>query len=196
MTRLPVMRFVLFATLAAVLVALAPQARANPGVQGGAALQPGPFTLNRVDGSTLDGIELDGAPYGVMFGFTHCPDVCPTALAELTSALKASPNLPQGFKVYFIATDVARDTPKELGAYLGAFDPRIVGLTGTAEQMAEATLAFGAVARRKDFSNGDYTIEHTAALFLVDENGLIADRVSFKETSDEMAKRIAAVAGR
>ncbi len=157
-------------------------------------MTPGPFTLTAVDGSTVDGADLDGKPYGLMFGFTHCPDVCPTALAELTTALAASPRLPKEFHVYFVAIDPERDTPKALGAYLSAFDPRIVGLTGSREDVATATQAFGAVARKLTFKSGDYTMEHTAALYLVNGDGMIADRVSFKEPSDEMARRIAAVA--
>lgn len=191
--RSPVMRFVLFAALAAALFWLAPAARAG---QGAAVLQPGPFTLTKADGSKLDGIELDGAPYGLMFGFTHCPDICPTALAELTAALKGMPNLRKDFRVYFVGVDAERDSPKELGAFLSAFDPRVVGLAGSTEEIGEATRAFGAVARKAEFETGGYTMEHTAALYLVDADGVIADRVSFKEPSEVMAKRIAAVAGR
>lgn len=186
-------RLALFATAASAIVAFA--AEADPRAGGAAVLQPGPFTLERVDGGKLDGIDLDGAPYGLMFGFTSCPDICPTALAELTTALQSAPKLPQDFKVYFIATDVERDSPRQVKALLGAFDPRIVGLTGTQAEIDGATRAFGAVARRVDFPGGAHTVEHTAALFLIDANGVIADRVSFKAPAAEMAKRIEAVAG-
>lgn len=182
-------RAALFAAAAGLIALAATSADADP-------MTPGPFTLKSVDGATVDGADLDGKPYGVMFGFTHCPDICPTALYELTTALKASPNLPADFKVYFVAIDPERDTPKTLGEFLGSFDPRIVGLTGSPEEIADATRAFGAVARKVSAKPGDYTMEHTAALYLIDENGMIADRVSFKEPSDVMAARIAAVSAR
>lgn len=187
------LRLALFATAASAIVAFA--AEADPRAGGGAVLQPGPFTLERVDGTKLDGIDLDGAPYGLMFGFTSCPDICPTALSELTTALQSAPKLPKDFRVYFIATDAERDSPQQVKAFVAQFDPRIVGLTGTQDEINGATQAFGAVARRLDFPGGGHTVEHTAALFLIDSNGVIADRVSFKAPSAEMAKRIAAVAG-
>lgn len=184
-----VIRVALFMAAAAGLIAALAVAEADAD-----PMTPGPFALKAVDGSTVDGAELDGRPYGVMFGFTHCPDVCPTALAELTTAFASAPKLPKDFRVYFVAIDPERDTPKALGAYLSAFDPRIVGLTGSRDEIVTATQAFGAVVRKATFKSGDYTMEHTAALYLVDDNGMIADRVSFKEPSEEMARRITAVA--
>ena len=187
MRMVAILRAVLYVATSAVLALSSLPADADPMI-------PGPFTLKQTDGATVDGAALDGRPYGVMFGFTHCPDVCPTALAELATALAATPDLPKDFRVYFVAVDPERDTPAELAAYVGAFDPRVVGLTGTVEELAAATQAFGAVARKVEFKGGGFTMEHTAALYLVDSNGLIADRVSFNAPSDEMARRIAAVA--
>ncbi|WP_020177833.1 SCO family protein [Methylopila sp. M107] len=183
----PAVRAALFALLAAIVCLFAFEADADPMV-------PGPFTLKQTDGATVDGAELDGKPYGVMFGFTHCPDICPTALAELSTALAAAPDLRKDFRVYFVSVDPERDTPQALGAYVGAFDPRVVGLTGAPEDIATATQAFGAVARKVPTKSGGYTMDHTAALYLVDANGIIVDRVSFKEPADVMAKRIAAAA--
>lgn len=196
LTRAPALRFALFAALAATLLWFAPGARAQQFDAGAAVLQPGPFVLTRGDGSRLDGGELEGAAYGVMFGFAHCPDICPTALAELTAALNAAPDLPKDFRVYFVGVDAERDDPKALGAFLSAFDPRIVGLSGSAEEIDEATRAFGAVARKAKFETGGYTMEHTAALYLVDADGVVSDRVSFREPAAVMARRIAAVTGR
>ncbi|MFC3695045.1 SCO family protein [Chenggangzhangella methanolivorans] len=188
------LRFALYAAVAtAALALLVLQAEGAPA--GGAAMTtPGAFELARTDGTTLDSIELDGAPYALMFGFTHCPDVCPTALAEVTTALETATRLGAGYRVYFVAVDEARDTPDAVKAYLEPFDRRIVGLTGDRGAIAQATRAFGAAATRRDFPGGGYTMEHTAALFLVDSNGVIADRVAFSETSETMAKRMEAAA--
>lgn len=189
------LRLMFYAALAAgALFALVVEAEAAPAVEGAAVTTPGPFELTRVDGATLDSIELDGAPYALMFGFTHCPDVCPTALAEVTAALEMAPGVGRDYRVYFVAVDEARDTPEAVKAYLSSFDTRIVGLTGDRPRIAEAAQAFGATARRKTFPDGGYAMEHTAALFLVDSNGLIADRVAFSETAEAMGKRIAAAA--
>ena len=133
-----------------------PPASALPGA---AVLQPGPFTLHRLDGAALDGVELDGKPYGLFFGFTHCPDVCPTTLAELSLAFAAMGEKAPDLPVYFVAADADRDTPEALAAFLGAFDKRIVGLRGSAEEIATAAQAFGAVARRRELPGGGYTVE-------------------------------------
>lgn len=192
-----VLRFLAYAAVAAgALVALAAEADAGPAGEGASVVTPGPFALHRADGTALDSVELDGTSYGLMFGFTHCPDVCPTALAELTAALAAAKDVRPDYHVYFVAVDDARDTPEAVKAYLSAFDPRIVGLTGGKTEIAEAARAFGATALRRDFPDGGYAMEHTAALFLVDADGMIADRVAFTETPEAMAKRIAAAASR
>ncbi|MFD1704166.1 SCO family protein [Methylopila henanensis] len=180
------------------MAALAAVAEAAPKTPPPAALvmTPGPFTLTAVDGRTVDGLDLDGAAYGVFFGFTHCPDVCPSTLADVTLALRGLGEKAAGFRVYFVALDAERDTPQAVAAFLSSFDPRIVGLTGTPRQLAEAAAAFGAVARRRTFADGGYTIEHTAALFLVDANGVVADRAPFSDPPERLAERIAAVAAR
>jgi protein SCO1/2 len=189
------LRLVVFAAAAAVaMVALVMEADGAPAVEGASVTTPGPFELSRADGSKLESLELDGSPYALLFGFTHCPDVCPTALSEITTALSEAPRLGPGYRVYFVAVDEARDTREAVKAYLSAFDSRIVGLTGDHAAIAEATRAFGATALRRDYPDGGYAMEHTAALFLVDSNGVIADRVAFSETSETMARRMEAAA--
>lgn len=191
------LRLMAYAAAAALmLMALAIEADAASPGDGASLTTPGPFALRTTDGGTLESLDLDGSPYGLMFGFTHCPDVCPTALAEITAALGAAKGLGPDYHVYFVAVDEERDTPDAVKAYLAAFDPRIVGLTGDAKELAEAARAFGATARRRDYPDGGYAMEHTAALFLVDENGVIADRVAFTESPDAIAKRIVASTAR
>ena len=159
-------------------------------------MTPGPFTLKTPDGRKVDALDLDGEPYGVFFGFTHCPDICPTTLADASRALQRLGEAEKTFRLYFIAVDPDRDTPKAVAEFLSAFDPRIVGLTGGAKAVAEAVAAFGAVARKAKLSSGGYTMEHTAAIYLVDRNGVIADRAPFSDPPEALAARIAAVAAR
>ena len=193
--RLAVALAAVSAVVSAALAAEAqPPSAATP--EGAAVLTPGPFALRRLDGGVLDGTELDGQSYGLFFGFTHCPDVCPTTLADVTLALQALGAAARDFRVYFVAVDPERDSPEALATLLSSFDPRIVGLRGSADDIAAATRAFGAVARKRAYPNGDYAMEHTAALFLVDSNGVIVDRVGFAERPQAIARRIAAAAGR
>ncbi|GLK78526.1 SCO family protein [Methylopila turkensis] len=182
--------------MAAFAVAAEAAPQSPPPPPAALVMTPGPFTLTAVDGRTVDGLDLDGAAYGVFFGFTHCPDICPSTLADVTLALRGLGEKAAGFRVYFVALDAERDTPQAVGVFLSSFDPRIVGLTGTPRQLAEAAAAFGAVARKRTFADGGYTIEHTAALFLVDANGVVADRAPFSDPPERLAKRIAAVAAR
>jgi protein SCO1 len=121
-----------------------------------------PFTMN----------ELQGKPSLVFFGFTHCPDVCPTTLAKLAQVRKAAA-IP-GLQVLFVTVDPQRDTPEAVGRYAHAFDPDFIGLTGDPPAIEKMTAAFGVAAVRVDLPGGDYTMDHSAAVFLLDTRGRIA----------------------
>lgn len=116
--------------------------------------------------------DLAGHPSLVFFGFTHCPDVCPTTLAKLAQVRKAAP-LP-GLRVLFVSVDPGRDTPDAVGAYAHAFDPDFVGLTGDSQSIEKVSAAFGVAAVRVDLPGGDYTMDHSAAVFLLDSRARIA----------------------
>jgi len=120
-----------------------------------------PFTL----------ASLKGRPTLVFFGFTHCPDVCPTTLALLASVQKrvAMPNL----KVALISVDPERDTPEQLGSYIASFRGDLIGLTGSASEIVKATRAFGVAAARVDLGGGNYTMDHSAAVFVLDSRARI-----------------------
>jgi len=110
--------------------------------------------------------DLLGKPSLVFFGFTHCPDVCPTTLAKLKQVKKTAA-LP-GLQVLFVSVDPQRDTPEAVGLYAHAFDPDFIGLTGDPKAIEKMTAAFGVAAVRVDLPGGDYTMDHSAAVFLVD----------------------------
>ncbi|MBS7544268.1 SCO family protein [Ancylobacter oerskovii] len=141
---------------------------------------PSRFSLVTQDGRPLDESALRGRPYVLFFGFTSCPEVCPTALYELSQVLAELGPEADRLKVLFVTVDPARDTPDQLASYLGAFDPRITGLHGSEEATAAAAAAFKATYRRVPQPDGSYTMEHTAVLFLVDGEGRIADAIDYR----------------
>jgi protein SCO1/2 len=118
-----------------------------------------PFTLN----------ELKGHPTLVFFGFTHCPDVCPTTLAKLAQIAKDA-SMPQ-LRVLLVSVDPARDKPEQLQQYVRAFDPSFKGVTGEQAQIEQLAKEFGVAIARVDLGGGDYTVDHSAAVFLLDAQG-------------------------
>src|SRR5262249_51466716 len=110
--------------------------------------------------------DLQGKPSLVFFGFTHCPDVCPTTLAKLAQVKKAA--AVPALQVLFVTVDPQRDTPQAVGTYAHAFDPAFIGLTGDPKAIEKTTAAFGVAAIRVDLPGGDYTMDHSAAVFLLD----------------------------
>jgi protein SCO1/2 len=109
--------------------------------------------------------DLRGKPSLVFFGFTHCPDVCPTTLVTLAQVKKAAPVA--GLQVLFVTVDPQRDTPTAVGLYAHAFDPDFIGLTGDQAAIDKVTKAFAVAALRVDLPGGDYTMDHSATVFLV-----------------------------
>jgi protein SCO1 len=129
------------------------------------------FQLTDALGHPFTVHELQGKPSLVFFGFTHCPDVCPTTLAKLAQVKKVAPVA--GLQVLFVTVDPQRDTPTAVGIYAHAFDPDFIGLTGDASAIENVTKAFGVAALRVDLPGGDYTMDHSAAVFLVNSRAQI-----------------------
>ena len=130
-----------------------------------------PFDLvdTRGKSATLD--ALRGHPTLVFFGFTHCPDVCPTTLAMLAGVQKQLAN--PAVKVALISVDPERDTPAELGKYIDAFHGDFIGLTGTTPGILEVSRDFGVAATRVELAGGNYTMDHSATIFALDSNARI-----------------------
>jgi len=132
--------------------------------------QPRPlqdFVLTSESGQPLTLESLKGRPTLVFFGFTHCPDVCPTTLAKLSQVAKRAsiPNL----RVLLVSVDPERDTPPQLEKYVHAFNPGFTGATGTPEEIQRVSREFGVAVARVDMPGGDYTVDHSAAAFLLDD---------------------------
>jgi protein SCO1 len=154
----------------------------------------GPFTLVNQDGQTVTERDFAGATHLVFFGFTHCPDICPTTLQQISDVMAALGDKAKAMKVAFITVDPERDTPESLKTYLGSFDPRIVGLTGSPEQVAAAVKAYRAYSRKVPSKGDDYTMEHTALVYVMDGRNRFIGALNLQrpadETAAELAKRI------
>lgn len=130
----------------------------------------GPFTLVGSNGRPFGTRQLTGKPYALFFGFTHCPDTCPTTLARLVR-LRREAGGDAAFNIVFVTIDPERDGPKEMGAYSKAFGAPIIGLTGSPAQIQNVQKQFGIYAQKVPTGDGDYTMDHTATVLLFDRNG-------------------------
>ena len=131
----------------------------------------GDFTLTDQSGAAFTQASLAGEPSIVTFGFTHCPDVCPTTLATVARVSRAAGVPP--VRVIFVTVDPQRDTPPVLGHYVRAFDPGFTALTGTPESIRALARRLGVAYERVPLPGGDYTIDHTAVAFLLDAHGRV-----------------------
>ncbi|HET9864573.1 MAG TPA: SCO family protein [Steroidobacteraceae bacterium] len=168
------------AALAGMYVARMLGQPAVPSLEAGTSL-PQPRTLedfNLVDthGAPATLASLRGHPTLVFFGFTHCPDVCPTTLTLLASVQKqVVPQDPRlaGLEIAFISVDPGRDTPEQMGSYISAFRGDFIGLTGSPPEIVKATKSFGVAAARVDLGDGNYTMDHSATVFALDSQARI-----------------------
>jgi protein SCO1/2 len=129
------------------------------------------FQLTDTSGRIFTRADLARAPTLVFFGFTHCPDVCPTTLLKLAQVQRRTAGT--GLRVLFISVDPQRDTPPVLGPYVHAFDPQFEGLTGDAPTIARLAANFGVAVNRVELPGGDYTMDHSAVIFALDDNAHI-----------------------
>jgi protein SCO1/2 len=131
----------------------------------------GPFQLTDQSGQTVTEKNLQGRPTLIFFGFTHCPDVCPTALFEISEMLRAMGNDADRVNAYFISVDPERDSKEAIKDYLSSFDPHLEGLTGDPEAIAKVLSAYRVYAKKVPLKDGDYTMDHTALTYLMDRDG-------------------------
>jgi len=149
-----------------------------------------PFNLLDTHGAAASPATLRGHPTLVFFGFTHCPDVCPTTLAMLASVQKqvalADKNL-AGLRVALITVDPERDTPAALKDYLSSFNPRVMGVGGDAEALAAVAKAYRVYYKKVPLKDGDYTMDHTAIVYLMDKTGAFVAPFSLKRRPEDAA---------
>ena len=160
-----------------------------PGDTAGRPSVGGPFTLVDGDGRTVTDQTYRGKWLVVYFGFTFCPDACPTALNTIAGALDALGPEAARIQPLFITIDPDRDTPPVMKQYVAAFDDRIVGLTGTPQQIAAVAKAYR-VYYQKVGDGANYTMDHSTALYVVGPDGRFNSLLAHDLSADEMAKRL------
>lgn len=139
--------------------------------------------------------DLEGAPRAVFFGFTRCPEICPTTLSELDGAVRLIGPEAQRLQVQFVTVDPNRDTPELLGSYLDWFEGGARGFTGTEAEIARLAAAFRVRYRKVPLAGGDYTMDHTALVFLLDERGTVRDAIVYGVGPERAAVQLRALLG-
>src|SRR3982751_6518258 len=147
----------------------------------------GPFQLSDQSGQAVTEKNLNGRPTLIFFGFTHCPDVCPTSLFEISEVLRALGKDADRVNAYFISVDPERDTAAAMKEYLSSFDPHLKGLTGSPDQIAKVISAYRVYARKVPLKDGDYTMDHTALVYLMGSDGKFVSPFNLKRTPQEAA---------
>ena len=153
----------------------------------GASAIGGPFKLIDQDGKSITDQDFKGRPFLVFFGYTHCPDICPTTLFEVAEVLRALGPDAGGATALFITVDPERDTPAAIKDYLSSFGPLMRGATGDAAAIAAVEKAYRVYAKKVPTDNGDYSIDHTALVYLMDKQGRFVAPFSLKRRPEEAA---------
>lgn len=187
-TLLPIVAFVigLVGLCIAAFVVLVPKTQ-----EAGTSSVGGPFALTNQDGHRVTERDYAGRTHLVFFGFTHCPDVCPTTLQQIGDVLQALGPKGKDVRALFIAVDPERDTPEALKTYLASFDPRIVGLTGSPDEVNAAVKAYRAYVRKVPTKEGDYTMEHTALVYVMSGQNRFLNALNLARPSGEAAAELA-----
>ena len=147
----------------------------------------GPFKLTDQNGQAVSNQDLHGRPFLVFFGFTHCPDVCPTTLFEVSEILRALGRDADRTRALFITVDPERDTPSVMKDYLSSFDPHLWGLSGDPAAIAAIAKGYRVYYKKVPLDQGGYTMDHTATVYLMDKDGRFVSTFSLKRTAEAAA---------
>lgn len=168
--------------------------QAPPGTTStGKALVGGPFSLTDASGKRVTDKDFAGRPMLVFFGFTSCPDVCPGGLQVIAGALDKLGSKADKLVPLFITLDAERDTPAKTGAYAQSFSPKLIGLSGTPEEVTAAAKAYRVYFKKAPGGDAaNYNIDHTSIMYLMDEQGQYVAHYPYPITVDELAEKLAA----
>ena len=147
----------------------------------------GPFRLIDHNGRPVSDQDFKGRPSLVFFGFTHCPDVCPTALFEISEILRALGSDGDRVRALFVTVDPERDTPAKLKDYLSSFDPRLMAATGDEASIKAIEKAYRVYAKKVPLDGGGYTMDHTAIVYLMDKDGRFVAPFNMKRRPEDAA---------
>lgn len=150
-----------------------------------------PFTLTAADGSRFSSNRLAGRPHAIFFGFTHCPDVCPTTLARLAKLRNELGKGGEAFDIVFVSVDPERDTPEEMGRYAKMFPTPVIALTGSSADINAVKKSFGIYSEKVAEKNGDYSVDHSAQVLLFNRDGSFGGTIAFDETDPVALKKLA-----
>jgi protein SCO1 len=173
---------VLFSAVVFIVTGRSPAPIAMPSAVGG------PFNLVDQNSKPITDKDMNGHPFLVFFGFTHCPDVCPTTLFEVSEILRALGPGAKDVRALFITVDPERDTPKVLKDYLSSFDPRVIGVTGDEASIAAVIKAYRVYAKKVPQDGGGYTMDHTAIVYLMGKDGRFVTPFNMKRRPNEAAE--------
>lgn len=159
---------------------------------GGTPAIGGAFTLTDQDGKTVTDADFKGKPTLIYFGFTYCPDVCPTSLLLMQTAVeRLGKDAETRLNTVFITVDPERDTPAVLKDYVGNFGPTMRGLTGTPEQIAATAKAFRVYYRKVESKDGGpYLVDHSSIFYLLDRQGRFARHFTHQSKAEDIAAAI------
>ncbi len=149
----------------------------------------GPFALTDGSGATVTDASLRGRPFLVYFGYTHCPDVCPTELARISDVLAAMGD--KAVPALFITVDPERDTPKEMLDYAGSFGPHVIGLSGSPQAIGAVERAYRVFARKgKVESDGSYSMDHSSVVYLMGKTGSFVEALNLERPPRQTAEEV------
>ncbi|MEJ8473407.1 SCO family protein [Roseibium algae] len=197
MTSLKIIRYVAWAAVAALAIGAGVlftlQWTNSKGT--GALIEPlaaigGPFELVNGAGETVTDKDMAGKPTVYFFGFTFCPDVCPTTLSDMQGWISTLGDDAQKLNFAFVSIDPERDTPEVLSDYVAAFDDSIQPLTGSREQIDAMTKAYRVYAKKVPLDDGDYTMDHSASAFLMDTNNRFVGTIAYGEAEESALKKL------
>jgi protein SCO1/2 len=150
----------------------------------------GPFSLTDQNGRTVTEQDLKGKPFLVFFGYTNCPDFCPTTMFEISEVLKNLGPAADGTRALFITVDPERDTPAALKDYVSSFDPHIIALTGEPDAIAAVAKSYRAYYRKVPLKDGGYTMDHLVLVYLMDKEGRFVSRFKLDRPIDASAAEL------
>ena len=150
----------------------------------------GPFHLVDQNGQPFTDQDMKGKPHLVFFGYTHCPDICPTTLFEMSQLMRKLGPDADRIGALFITVDPERDTPAALKDYLASFDPHLRGLTGAQPAIDQAITDYRVYAKKVPLQGGDYTMDHTALVYLMDKDGRFVAPFDMQRAADNEAAEL------
>ena len=174
----------------ALCVALIASVRHTGGQSAGNASVGGPFTLVDDNGATVTDKTLAGKPYAIYFGYTFCPDVCPTTLLDMSRWIGKLGPAADKLNYVFVTIDPDRDTPQLLHTYLSSFDKHIRGFTGTPEQIAAIARDYRVYYKRFPGDDGNYTMDHSSIVYLMGADGRFASMIAYQEPDDSALAKL------